>query len=205
MGLIVDKVRLNRINNNILDEDNQKTINNKQRTVYMLFPDFDDKVDGVRKKGGIRLVDSSKNIWEFEAFSGTKSGVKYNIIIEFTNIEDMIEKYGSDRSYWKKDGSGIDLVKLSSKIFDSIEIRISCTCEAFLYWGFDYITTSRDSKYGKKEYRSPKVRNPKRYGIICKHLQVVFNQLPYYTSTFGSYLKKFYKDELEEVEKNNKE
>lgn len=78
-------------------------------------------------------------------------------------------------------------------------------CPADKYYGGEFIKTARNSQYGDKETRPPVKRNPKQYGIMCKHSQLMFDVLPFYVSTFSSYLKKFWKPEIDKLEIKFKE
>lgn len=57
------------------------------------------------------------------------------------------------------------------------DIHVSCDCPAYLYWGYKYQTTNLGLMYGPGEYRYPKRRNPQLRGIICKHLDVVLQNI----------------------------
>lgn len=55
-------------------------------------------------------------------------------------------------------------------------IKISCTCPAFLYQGYKYITFK--GKYGiNKETRPPVKTNPEQNGAACKHILVALEQI----------------------------
>ena len=56
------------------------------------------------------------------------------------------------------------------------DLRVSCTCPAFLYMGYKYITWRRGVGIDK-ETRSPDVTNPDRKGMGCKHIIVALDQL----------------------------
>ena len=49
------------------------------------------------------------------------------------------------------------------------DLRISCTCPAFQFWGFAYITTQLSAKKGEDEDIFPEIRNPRLVGVMCKH------------------------------------
>lgn len=49
------------------------------------------------------------------------------------------------------------------------DVAISCTCPAYLYWGYKYIMTQLGSNVGRGENREPIIRNPKLEGTLCKH------------------------------------
>lgn len=90
-----------------------------------------------------------------------------------------------------------ELKDFLQKVFLHSNYKISCTCPAFLYWGFKYILTQRGDVLGPGENRYPKVRNPDLFGIVCKHLWLVLGKfedeikkfidelLPYYKRMFG--------------------
>ena len=183
-----------------INEEPLGSIFRKQQSITRLFPDFVDKVDAVRNRGGIRLVDDAPGLWHFQVVSGTQDGVKYDVYVQFADIRDQVLKQAQDMRLWKQDKSGVDLRKLGSRLMDVCDIRVKCTCPAFLYWGFKYITTKRGTIYGEPEKRRPKVRNPKEYGIVCKHIQLVLNQLGYYTTTLGNHVKKFFGKDLAKAE-----
>ena len=76
-------------------------------------------------------------------------------------------------------------------------------CPAQLYWGADYIISlpRYDAKYGEPEIRAPRVRNPKKYGAFCKHLQAVFKVLPFYPNSAAKWIKEYHADLLEDTER----
>lgn len=76
----------------------------------------------------------------------------------------------------------IQLLDLASNKLKSLQqalsgnLRISCTCPAFSFRGFKYISY----KVGvgiEKETRSPDITNPNKEGLACKHILVVLDQL----------------------------
>lgn len=66
-------------------------------------------------------------------------------------------------------------------------IKLHCTCPSYLYWGYQYILTVLDAAI-YPETRFPKIRNPRERGIFCKHLNKVFQVLPFY---LGDIAKEF--------------
>ena len=75
--------------------------------------------------------------------------------------------------------------------------KLFCDCEAFKFWGFEYILTRKGSVFGEGEYRYPKIRNPRKVGVVCKHLWVILEALkkkelqivegivPFYKKVYG--------------------
>jgi hypothetical protein len=56
------------------------------------------------------------------------------------------------------------------------DIKVSCTCDAFLYQGYKYILWKANAGIDK-ETRSPDIRNPNKTGMACKHILVALNQI----------------------------
>lgn len=178
----------------------------KQRSITRLFPDFQDKVKGIADKGGLRLADTTNDAWHFKVHSGTKDSVWYDDWFQFKNMYDLLDKHVRDTRLWTRDKQHVDLRKLAKKCMFNADVKVSCTCKAFKYWGSDYIVSlsKYDAKYGSPEVRAPNVRNPKQYGAVCKHLQNVLNVLPWYITTMATWLREHYTDEIREIENANK-
>lgn len=70
--------------------------------------------------------------------------------------------------------TGDKLDSLKSALNDSV--KISCTCPAFLYRGFKYITWHKNVGINR-ETRSPDITNPNKEGMACKHILVAFDQM----------------------------
>jgi len=77
------------------------------------------------------------------------------------------------------------LSSLSSALEGSI--KISCTCPAFLYRGFKYISWKVNVGI-EPENRAPNITNPDRKGLACKHILTVLDQLK---SDYQSIYNKF--------------
>lgn len=66
------------------------------------------------------------------------------------------------------------------------DIKISCTCPAYLYYGYKYILTQLDTNHADDEHRFPKIKNPKLQGVMCKHCYIAMSTLPYNWSRIAS-------------------
>lgn len=55
-------------------------------------------------------------------------------------------------------------------------VKLSCTCPAFLYQGYRYIMWKSQSGIDR-EIRSPDKTNPNKEGMACKHILVALNKL----------------------------
>jgi hypothetical protein len=197
------KVAMSNLYNTLvaLSEKPVGDIMRKQRSIYRLFPSFDDRVDKVAAKGGVRLVDEGPDTWKFTIASATVDGKKYSATLHFADLDAQIRDKARNKTLWNKDGTKVDYNKLAAAIIDDVDVRIDHEdCPAFLYWGQKYITTQRQTAYKDKEDRRPRIRNPKEYGHLCKHLQLLFEQLPFYTSTFAKMLKRNHAATIADVE-----
>jgi hypothetical protein len=171
----------------------------KQRSIGKLFPAFGDRVKAVANNGGVSMREQMPDYWHFDVASGTKPGIKYDVYLQFLNLEEMIKKYSGDHRLWNKDQTDVDYRLLAAEILNNVDMRTSCSCPATLYWGQDYIRTQVDAQFGKQEERPPNERNPHQYGAYCKHGENVFRVLPAYTSTFASFLKKYWAGEVSDT------
>lgn len=62
------------------------------------------------------------------------------------------------------------------EIIKKEDIKVACSCEAFLYWGYKYITY-RNKAGIDPEGRPPVIRNPRQEGMLCKHILAVLRRL----------------------------
>lgn len=69
------------------------------------------------------------------------------------------------------------------------DIKLHCTCPAFLYWGFQYMLTVLDAAI-YPEQRFPDQRNPKERGIVCKHMARVLEVLPFHSGDIARELRR---------------
>lgn len=102
----------------------------------------------------------------YKTSSGTrKDGKKY--YTQFIKLTEL-DKYLYDQS----DAPMRERIKLALLG----EIEVYCDCPAFLYYGFSYMASGLGYKYGNKEGRFPKVRNPNTEGSVCKHLYAILKR-----------------------------
>ena len=190
----------------ILEAD-AAAIRRKHRSIKRLFPDFDDKTKGVEDKGGLRFVDQDAETWKFKIHSGTQSDLWYDAYLHFKNAKQTLERFVKDRSLWVADKSKVDFRKLSKKFMNKADIQLFCSCPAFKFWGPAFILSldKYDAHYTRKEERPPSVRNPKRYGAVCKHLDRLLKVLPFYGSTMSKWIKDFYGKDIAQWEKESQE
>lgn len=68
------------------------------------------------------------------------------------------------------------------------DIKCYCTCPSFRYF-FSYIAWNLGLGI-QKETRFPIIRNPQLKGVVCKHLMVVFQELPNWVDTIALRFRK---------------
>lgn len=181
----------------VINEEPIGSLLRKQDSITRLFPPFYDRVDKVAAAGGVRLVGEKPGLWHFKVASATTPGAKYDNYVQFADIQKVISDQVHDMSNWNKDKTAVDLRKLGAAVVDKADLHISCNCKAFQYWGPAYITTKRGTKYGEPENRPPRERNPREYGLMCKHAQLVFDVIPFYKSTMAGHIKRFFMKDVQ--------
>jgi len=188
---------------NKLVEATATDVQRKQQSIKRLFPDFDAKTRGVEDKGGIRLDHQDAETWKFQLHSGTKDDIWYDGYLHFKDVLSTIGELVRDKRLWVADKSKVDLKKLAKAFMDKIDIQLLCSCPADIFYGGHYIRSlgKYDAKHTKRELRPPRVRNPKQYGMVCKHLDRLMHALPFYGSTCAKWLNDFYGKDIAKFEK----
>lgn len=194
----------------VLDKLNEIThpgVARKQRSITRLFPEFPARVKSIGTMGGIRLLDMQPNYWHFSLHSGTKDNLWYDGYINFKDLVPFLDKHVGDKRLWTKSKEHVDLKKLAKKVMFYCNIQLKCTCPAFLYWGPAYILSlsKYDGMFGDRENRPPRIRNPKKYGAVCKHTQAMLNAYPFYMTTLAGFLRDTHVDQIRRLEDKAKE
>lgn len=178
----------------------------KQSSITQQFPQFYDRVKAIARKGGVRLKELRPDgVWRFQAHSGTKDNVWYDVFIKFKGIENVINRVALDPDYWKKSKKGLNLTSIANDVIYASDIQTFCECPADYYWAHQY-TRSRDNmdaKYTLHIDQAPTLRNVNQKGAFCKHTQMVVDVLPMYHSSVASYLKKDFEKEIKAAEVAN--
>lgn len=184
----------------MVDKINELTYNQvlrKQQSITSLFPTFYDRVKKVGQSGGVSLSSQKGDVWHFKVASATHKGVKYDTYMRWVNMDRQIGEFIKDKRLWTKEGDTIDLRKLANEILYKADVEVYCSCPAFLYWGSSYILTQRRAKFTSPENRPPDERNPKQYGALCKHSQLLFDVLPFYVTSMAAYLNKAFGKQIQ--------
>jgi hypothetical protein len=171
----------------------------KQKSITRLFPKFPERKKAIYANGGIRLSEQFPELWWFKVASGTQSGVEYDVYLHFKNILDTIKQFVGNKELWTKDGLRVNFNALSPQVFNEVDLAMDCSCDASRFWGPNYIRTQRQAQFGDQENRPPKIRNPREYGISCKHADNVLERLPFYTQDFAKHLRTFYGEDIQKM------
>jgi len=118
---------------------------------------------------------------EFAVSDPKGSGTEWKVMVQLSELKDI--------SRTKKDS-------LKDKLMMAVEsgdLNVSCTCPDYLYGGYKYMAGQLDYSMGRKETRSPDVRNPDLKGTVCKHILAVLNNMQWYIDD----IVKSYKEEAE--------
>lgn len=62
------------------------------------------------------------------------------------------------------------------EILKDEDVKVACSCDAFLYQGYKFITYKANAGIDP-EGRVPVKRNPRQQGMLCKHIIAVFHKL----------------------------
>lgn len=115
---------------------------------------------GVRGSG--RQVSSLEV--RFITNAGPDSDVsRHHVVVEFTGYQTAI-------------ASGADTTVRAAARLRKETIRFDCDCGRHRYW-FRYIATIGRYNAGRPENGFPKIRNPKLYGVACKHVLRVMSEI----------------------------
>jgi hypothetical protein len=124
----------------------------------------------------VDIINSSDSKSKSKAKSQNISARLYKV--ENNSIQYTVNSSSGDKQYLVT----IQLLDLTGNRLRSLKaalngnIKISCTCDAFLYQGWKYISYKRNAGINK-ETRSPDIRNPEKKGIACKHIIVALDQM----------------------------
>lgn len=95
--------------------------------------------------------------------SVSRPGLRHTVVIQFNEIP--AETVVRSRTH--------DLAALMR----ATGLKIYCSCEAFLFWGYQYKAEHNNYAAFDMRVAYPHVRNPKLQGYCCKHLYAVLGVL----------------------------
>jgi hypothetical protein len=101
---------------------------------------------------------TAENEVYFSVSSQSNPGKKHIVIISAPSITEDLS---------------LDEIK---KVIQTEDIKVACSCDAFLYQGYRYLTYKAQSGIDP-EGRVPTKRNPRQQGMLCKHILSVLKYL----------------------------
>ena len=104
----------------------------------------------------------------------------------YIQLVDFFDLLDANESSEKK----VSLPSLLNTVIMQGEVKVYCTCPAWIYTGSKYIATKLGYAYGSQENRFPRIRNPKLMGTVCKHAFIILKALPYQKFGIASMIKK---------------
>lgn len=108
-------------------------------------------------------IDFADNELRFLVNSVTTKGKRYTVVVRFNEIPEELVL-----------GEGTHSL---ARILRQTGIKISCSCPANLFWGFQYKAERYNYAAFHIGVRYPHVRNPKLLGYTCKHVRAVLGVL----------------------------
>ena len=111
----------------------------------------------------------------FQTNSGPNSNVaRHTVMVQFLSYDTAL-------------ASG-DTSANAAKLLARGKVKYDCDCEKHTFW-FRYIATIGNFNYGRAEDGFPRVRNPKLFGIACKHVIKVMGTLGH-AGTFNNFARR---------------
>jgi len=125
---------------------------------------------------GVKYESTQFDIVRFSTASESRPGLRHQVWIQMAELRDVID----DPNY-----KMYDKVRLAM----TSGLRVHCTCEAFKFFGYQYIMTQLDTALAP-ENRPPNIRNPRHRGTVCKHIAAVLKVFPFWIATVAGELKR---------------
>jgi hypothetical protein len=110
-----------------ISEATLKDLENKQRDIVLLFPEFYSRVEAVRLSGGIRMVGKDEKGWDFIVHSA-KEDKWYPVRIDFGGVREVIAHHAKNKSLWTKDKSRVNTRSLAGEVMYNVDIKVKCGC-----------------------------------------------------------------------------
>lgn len=87
------------------------------------------------------------------------------------------ESYSDPRGHTVRMKFDLKRLKATGSV-DDLDVRVSCSCPAFLYWGAQWNLATGDALYGAPRDKFQAPTDPERYKfVICKHVKIVSDRI----------------------------
>lgn len=112
---------------------------------------------------------------QFQTNAGPNSNVsRHTVMVQFLSYDTAL-------------ASG-DTAANAAKLLARGKVKYDCDCNRHTFW-FRYIASIGNFNYGRAEDGFPRIRNPKLYGIACKHVIKVMGTLGH-AGTFNNFARR---------------
>lgn len=120
-------------------------------------------------------VSNRAGVVQFQTNSGPNSNVsRHTVMVQFLSYDLALS-------------SGQPVAEAAKQLARG-KIKYDCDCERHTFW-FRYIASVGNFNYGRAEDGFPRIRNPKLYGIACKHVLKVMGVLGH-AGTFNNFARR---------------
>jgi hypothetical protein len=132
----------------------------------------------------VKYVDTLEDTMKF--FVPSPTPAKY--IVQYPDLnywENYIQFVQWDQVLLDRSLTAVEAARL---LLWGADLRIFCTCPAYLYWGMKYIDTQLGIAIYPED-RFPHIRNPELRGIACKHQRRTIKVLPFHLGDMAKAIK----------------
>lgn len=121
------------------------------------------------------VVDRGGGVVQFQTNAGPNSDVsRHTVMVQFLSYDTAL--------------SGGDSAANAAKLLARGKVKYDCDCNRHTFW-FRYIASIGNFNYGRAEDGFPRIRNPKLYGVACKHVIKVMGMLGH-AGTFSNFARR---------------
>lgn len=150
--------------------------------VEMTYKELRSKTEPRVKERSLPLITTYESVTKsgtvtLKTTSGTTPGKFWYQKVKLADLQKILKE--------RKDITLLEKVRLALQG----DVKILCNDPSFGYWGWAYIATENNAKFGRPERRFPKIRNPKLRGSVCKHLENALLTLPFHAGKITKDLK----------------
>lgn len=121
------------------------------------------------------VVNRAGGVVQFQTNAGPNSDVsRHTVIVQFLSYDAAVS-------------SGLPAAEAAKQLARG-KVKYDCDCNRHTFW-FRYIASIGNFNYGRAEDGFPRIRNPKLYGVACKHVVKVMGTLGH-AGTFNMFAQR---------------
>lgn len=143
-----------------------------------------------------KVAFSLKDLVNITSDWGVKNSKNCNARVKNTNLDEMFLTYNVRCKEKGSDPAGhtvklrFDVDSIDDKAnINNLDVKVSCSCPAFLYWGAQWNLSVGDALEGPARPLLQAPTDPRRFqNVLCKHLKVVADRInPFLTKLLAKY------------------